>query len=89
MAIVHQAKIVPGKLELLQEWVPHQRWAGGVDTSTTPSGTPPGYLDPAMTRAEAADVVASGLLDPDVDAALDDPVLVEVYDGETVVWLVP
>ena len=34
MAVHHPAKIVPGKLELLQAWVPHQPWTGGTDTST-------------------------------------------------------
>ena len=34
MAVYHPAKIVPGKLELLQAWVPHQPWTGGADTST-------------------------------------------------------
>ena len=34
MAVHHRATIVPSKLELLQAWVPHQPWTGGVDTST-------------------------------------------------------
>ena len=34
MAVHHLATIVPGKLELLQAWVPHQPWTGGADTST-------------------------------------------------------
>ena len=33
MAIHHPATITPGKLELLQAWVPHQPWAVGADTS--------------------------------------------------------
>jgi hypothetical protein len=33
MAVHHPATIVPGKLELLQAWVPHQPWAAGADTS--------------------------------------------------------
>jgi hypothetical protein len=33
MAVHHPATIVPGKLELLQAWVPHQSWAAGADTS--------------------------------------------------------
>lgn len=59
--------------------------------SATPPGTPIGYLDPAKTRAEAADVVSSGLLHavPDVAAAFDDSLLAEVYDGDTLVWPVP
>ena len=59
--------------------------------SSTPAGTPVGHLDPEKTRAEAEDVVASGLLepDPDVEAAFDDAVLAEVYDGDTLVWPVP
>jgi len=71
----------------LDVWETEQRLV----TSATPPGTPRGYLDPAKTRAEAADVVASGLLDPDpdVEAAFDDSVLAEVYHGETVVWPVP
>lgn len=74
----------------LDVWKTEQRLV----ISATPSGTPLGYLDPARTRAEAADVVVSGLLDPDpdpdpdVEAAFDDSVLAEVY-GETMVWPVP
>jgi len=34
MAVHHPATIVPGKLELLQAWVPRQPWAAGADTST-------------------------------------------------------
>jgi hypothetical protein len=34
MAIHHPATVVPGKLELLQAWVPRQPWTGGADTST-------------------------------------------------------
>ncbi len=34
MAVHHPATITPGKLELLQAWVPHQPWAAGADTST-------------------------------------------------------
>lgn len=33
MALLHPATLNPGKLELLQAWVPHQPWAAGVDTS--------------------------------------------------------
>ena len=33
MAVHHPATIVPGKLELLQAWVPHQPWARGADAS--------------------------------------------------------
>lgn len=33
MAVHHPATIVPGKLELLQAWVPHQPWAADVDAS--------------------------------------------------------
>ena len=33
MAVHHPATISPGKLELLQAWVPHQPWAAGADTS--------------------------------------------------------
>ncbi|HEX8498282.1 MAG TPA: hypothetical protein VF661_13875 [Actinomycetales bacterium] len=33
MAVHHPATIVPSKLELLQAWVPHQPWLGGVDTA--------------------------------------------------------
>lgn len=33
MAIVFDAQLVPGKLELLQAWVPQQPWLGGVDAS--------------------------------------------------------
>jgi hypothetical protein len=33
MAVHHPATIVPGKLELLQAWVPHQPWAAGTDAS--------------------------------------------------------
>jgi len=33
MAVHHPATIVPGKLELLQAWVPQQPWARGADTS--------------------------------------------------------
>ena len=33
VAVHHPATIVPGKLELLQAWVPHQPWTGGADTS--------------------------------------------------------
>jgi hypothetical protein len=33
MAVHHPATITPGKLELLQAWVPHQPWAAGADTS--------------------------------------------------------
>jgi hypothetical protein len=33
MAVHHPATIVPSKLELLQAWVPHQPWTGGVDPS--------------------------------------------------------
>jgi hypothetical protein len=40
MAVHLPAQIVPGKLELLQEWVPHQPWLGGSDASTlTPLGS--------------------------------------------------
>ena len=34
MAVHHSATIVPGKLELLQAWVPSQSWTGGADTSS-------------------------------------------------------
>jgi len=34
MAVHHPATIVPGKLELLAAWVPHQPWLGSADTST-------------------------------------------------------
>ena len=34
MAVHQPATIVPGKLELLQAWVPRQPWAQGQDTST-------------------------------------------------------
>ena len=34
MAVHHPATIVPGKLELLQAWVPRQPWARGQDTAT-------------------------------------------------------
>jgi hypothetical protein len=34
MAVHVVAEIVPGKLELLQGWVPSQPWLGGPDTST-------------------------------------------------------
>jgi hypothetical protein len=34
MAIHFAAEIVPGKLELLQAWVPNQPWLGGADAST-------------------------------------------------------
>ncbi|MGN6302665.1 MAG: CG0192-related protein [Angustibacter sp.] len=34
MAVHHPATIVPGKLELLQAWVPQQQWAQSADTST-------------------------------------------------------
>ena len=34
MAVHHPATIVPGKLELLQAWVPCQPWLGGADAST-------------------------------------------------------
>ena len=34
MAVHHPATIVPGKLELLQAWVPHQPWARDADVST-------------------------------------------------------
>jgi len=33
MAVHHPAKIFPGKLELLQAWVPHQPWLVGADAS--------------------------------------------------------
>jgi hypothetical protein len=40
MAIHFAAEIVPGKLELLQAWVPNQPWLGGADASTlTPLGS--------------------------------------------------
>ena len=71
----------------LDVWDAEQRLVA----SATPAGTPVGYLDPARTATEAADVVAAGLLepDPDVAAAFDDGVLAEVYDGDTLVWPVP
>jgi hypothetical protein len=34
MAVHHPATIVPGKLELLQAWVPDQPWLAGADVST-------------------------------------------------------
>ncbi len=34
MAVHNPATIVPGKLELLQAWVPQQPWAAGADAST-------------------------------------------------------
>lgn len=33
MALQYPARLNPGKLELLQAWVPYQPWAAGVDTS--------------------------------------------------------
>ncbi|SDP23097.1 hypothetical protein SAMN05660199_03424 [Klenkia soli] len=33
MATIHLATLTPGKLELLQAWVPAQPWAAGLDTS--------------------------------------------------------
>ena len=71
----------------LDVWKTEQRLV----TSATSPGTPLSYLNPARTRAEAADVGASGLLDPDpdVEAAFDDSALAEIYAGETVVWPVP
>ncbi|MFC9786772.1 hypothetical protein [Rhodococcus sp. NPDC127528] len=34
MALIHQARLVPSKIELLGNWVPIQPWAGDADTST-------------------------------------------------------
>ncbi|WP_460459847.1 maltokinase N-terminal cap-like domain-containing protein [Angustibacter peucedani] len=34
MAVHHPATIVPTKQQLLEDWVPRQPWASGVDTST-------------------------------------------------------
>jgi Maltokinase N-terminal cap domain len=34
MALLHQATLVPSKIELLQAWVPHQSWIGDADAST-------------------------------------------------------
>lgn len=36
MAIHVAAEIVPGKLELLQAWVPNQPWLGRADASVLP-----------------------------------------------------
>ncbi len=36
MAVHQLATVVPGKLELLQAWVPHQPWLDGADASTLP-----------------------------------------------------
>ncbi len=34
MAVHQPATITPGKLELLQAWVPQQSWGAGADTSS-------------------------------------------------------
>lgn len=47
MAVHHPATIVPGKLELLQAWVPHQPWTGGVDTSSLTRSGSYRFDDPA------------------------------------------
>ncbi|MFC4606216.1 CG0192-related protein [Rhodococcus kronopolitis] len=33
MALIHQAQLVPSKLELLRVWIPGRRWAGDADTT--------------------------------------------------------
>ncbi|MFE3290722.1 hypothetical protein [Rhodococcus sp. NPDC059234] len=33
MALIHQARLVPSKIELLRNWVPEQPWTGDADTT--------------------------------------------------------
>ncbi len=47
MALLHNAKVTPTKLEALTAWVPGQPWAAGVDASTLTSAGAYRFDDPA------------------------------------------
>ncbi len=47
MAVLHQATLVPSKIELFRRWVPGQPWLGGADASTVESVGAFRFDDPA------------------------------------------
>ncbi|WP_156143967.1 hypothetical protein [Sinomonas humi] len=45
MAIIHEATLVPGKLELLNAWLPRQPWAAHADVPSGAELSPDAELD--------------------------------------------
>jgi Maltokinase N-terminal cap domain len=73
MAIVHRTTLVPGKLDLLRNWLPAQSW----------------YVRTAAARPELSRAGGFRLDDPDGEVGIEFMIVLNQAAGDTAAYLVP
>jgi hypothetical protein len=73
MAIIHQTSLVPGKLDLLTEWLPAQGW----------------YIRTAIGRPELSRAGGFRLDDPDGEVGIEFMIVLDHSVADAVAYLVP
>jgi len=73
MAIIHHTTLVPGKLDLLRDWLPAQSW----------------YVGTAAVRPELSRAGGFRLDDPDGEVGIEFMIVLDQTAGDAVAYLVP
>ena len=73
MAIIHRTTLVPGKLDLLREWLPAQSW----------------YVRTAVARPELSRAGGFRLDDPDGEVGIEFMIVLDHAPGDAAAYLVP